>query len=57
MRDITGYEIEMGDPEDYPRLCRCWHADYPEALEIRYQEGDEGMMIEEFYENTYHIEE
>ena len=57
MRDIIGYEIKMGDPEEYPRLCLCWHADYPEALEIRYQEGDEGMMIEEFYENTYHIEE
>ena len=35
----------------------CWHADQPEALKIRYQEGDEGIIKEEFYENPYHIEE
>lgn len=34
----------------------CWHADQPEALKIRYREGDEGIIKEEFCEDPYHIE-
>lgn len=35
----------------------CWHADQPETLKIRYQEGeDEGIIKDEFCKNPYHIE-
>jgi len=37
--------------------CLCWHTDHPEPLEIRYLEGEEEIIREEFYENPYFIEE